>query len=141
MEHTENTEHKFCLEVAEKEFDRFTEAMDLDVDCEKMDEDDLKGFQSQKNIILLAIQKGDLSINENGEPVFTPTRSNEGKPITFYEPTGATVMAMDKKKKSQEIAKQFAMMAEMTQTSPSTFSKMKYVDLKVCTAITVLFMG
>ena len=39
---------KVAEEVAEQEFNRFVEAMDLDVNLADMDEDDKKGFEQQK---------------------------------------------------------------------------------------------
>lgn len=128
-------------EVAEIEFSRFVDLMDLDIDPADMDEEDKKGFDQQYRRIIQAIQTGALIVNDNGEPIFTPQRSEESKPITFHEPTGASLMAMDRKKKSEDIAKLYATMADMTKTHISTFSKMKMSDLKVCMAVTTLFLG
>lgn len=132
---------KVAKEVAEQEFCRFVEAMDLDVDTSTMDEDDKKGFTQQKDRIVLSVQNGSLLVNDSGEPVFTPQRTNDAEAITFYEPTGASLMAMDRKKKTEDIGKLYAAMGEITKTHASTFSKMKMADLKVCMAITTLFLG
>lgn len=130
---------KVDRETAELEFERFVEAMDLDLDPAEMDEEDRKGLDIQKGKILSAIMAGSLVINEDGEPVFTP--AVEGDQIKFPEPTGAAFMAMDRKKKTEDMGKLFAMMAAITGTHASTFAKMKNRDLKVCIAITTLFMG
>ncbi len=92
-------EEKLSLEVAENEFNRFVEKMDLDVDVSKMDTEDLTGFNKQKGRILRALQRGALVINENGEAVYTPyhERSGHKEAITFHERTGASLMAMDGK--------------------------------------------
>jgi hypothetical protein len=132
---------KIAKEVAEVEFLRFADCMDLDIDLASMDEDDKKEFEKQKDRIISSIQNGNLVINENGEPVFTPKRSGESKPITFFEPSGATLMAMDRKKKAEDIGKMYALMGDMTKTDSSTFSKMKMGDLKICLAITTIFLG
>lgn len=132
---------KIVKEVAEQEFDRFAEMMDLDFDESSMDEEDLKSFQQQKRRLVLAIQSGSLVIDEKGQPVFTPQRSDNLDPITFYEPTGASLTATDKRKKGEEMAKMFALMASATRTAPVTFSKMKMADFKVCQAIINLFFG
>ena len=61
--------------------------------------------------------------------------------ITFHEPTGTSLIAMDRKKKSEDIGKLYATMGDITKTHASVFSKMKMPDLKVCMAITTLFLG
>ena len=132
---------KVALEVAEQEFGRFVELMDLDVDTSEMDAEDKKGFEQQKDRVVSAIQSGALTIGDGGEPTYTPQRSKGVDPITFYEPTGATLMAMDRKKKTEDIGKLYASMGDMTKTHAGVFSKMKMADLKVCMAITTLFLG
>ena len=132
---------KIVKEVAEQEFNRFVESMDLDVDPADMDEDDRKGFTQQKDRVISAIQLGSLVIKDSGEPVFTPQRTNDADAITFHEPTGASLMAMDRKKKTEDIGKLYAAMGDITKTHANVFSKMKMADLKVCMAITTLFLG
>ena len=132
---------KIAKEVAEQEFNRFVESMDLDVDPADMDEDDRKGFNQQKDRVITAIQSGALVIKDSGEPVFTPQRTNDADAITFHEPTGASLMAMDRKKKTEDIGKLYAAMGDITKTHANVFSKMKMADLKVCMAITTLFLG
>lgn len=132
---------KIAKEVAEQEFNRFVDSMDLDVDPADMDEDDRKGFNQQKDRVIAAIQSGALVIKDSGEPVFTPQRTNDADAITFHEPTGASLMAMDRKKKTEDIGKLYAAMGDITKTHANVFSKMKMADLKVCMAITTLFLG
>lgn len=135
-------ENKISPEMAEQEFNRFGEAMDLDFDVSVMDEDDAKGFEQAKRRIVKAITSGAMVINEDGSPVYTPQRvQGDVNPITFYEPTGATYMAMDRKKKTEDMGKMMALMADYTQTSSGLFSKMKNADFKVCLAVTTLFLG
>ena len=132
-------ENKITLEFAELEFQRFAECMDLDVDTSYMDAEDLTAFNKQKRKILNAICNGSLVINDNGEAIYTPRKSSIDA-ITFHERTGASVMAMDGKKKNHNIAQTYAVMAEMTKTHPSTFAKMRGIDIKVCEAIFSLLM-
>lgn len=132
---------KVAKEVAEQEFKRFVDCMQLDVDPVDMDDDDRKGFDMQKRRIMTAIENGSLTINDNGEPTFTPQRTENAEPITFYEPTGASLMAMDRRKKNEDVGKMYAIMGDITKTHANTFSKMKMADLKVCQAITTLFLG
>ena len=123
-------------EVAEQEFSRMVELMDIDTNLE--DEDDRKGFEETKTKIVKAISKGRLVINENGEPIFTP---KNGSAITFREPTGASLMAMDRRKKTEDIAKMYSVLGDVTKMPVKTFSSMPYSDLKICIAIITLFLG
>ena len=137
-----NDNNKIALDVAENEFNRFTEAMDLDVNTEGMSADEKRDFTIQRDRILRVIQSGALVINDNGEPVYTPQRSGgEVNPITFHEPTGASYLAMDRKKIGEDMAKLFSTMADVTGTSSGLFGKMKNSDLKVCMAIITLFLA
>ena len=131
---------KVALEVAEKEFDRFTNDMDLDVDEKFMDEEDLAAFNKQKRRIITAICNGSLVINDNGEAVYTPQKSGDIEPLVFRERTGASVMAMDNKKKNHDVAKTYAVMGDITKVHQNTFAKMKGIDIKICEAIFALLM-
>lgn len=128
-------------EVAETEFNRFVDSMNLDVNLENMNDDDRQGFHKQHKIIIDSIRRKDATINDNGEPTFTPTRTENSSMITFHEPTGASFMAMDSKRTDAHMSKIFAVMADMTKTDIGYFSKMKNADLKVCIAFATLFLG
>jgi hypothetical protein len=138
----EAKEEKIAKEVAEQEFDRFVEAMDLDLDTADMDAEDLTAFNKQKSRIVGAIQRGSLVINENGEAVYTPWRpgSKHKEAITFHERTGASLMAMDGKKKNHDVAKTYAVMADMCKVHPNVFAGLVGSDVKVCEALFALLM-
>jgi hypothetical protein len=127
-----------AAEVAEDEFARFVETMDLDVDPAGWDDEDKKSFVDAKRKIINAMMRGQLVIDDKGQPVFTPV---SGEPITFYEPKGSTFMAMDQKKKGHDTAKMFVMMADMTRQNAGRFSSMAGRDIKVCMAIMGLFLA
>lgn len=127
-------------EVALLEFDRFAEAMDLDLSTTHMDVEDLTAFDKQKRRIIKALCNGSLIINDDGEAVFTPQKTKDDKVLTFHERTGASLMAMDGKKKNHNAAMTYAVMADMTRDHISTFSKLKGNDIKVCEAIFALLM-
>lgn len=129
-----------ALEVAEAELNRFADLMDLDFDTSVMDEEDSKEFTSHKERLIKALCAGNLTINDDGEPTYTCKRGDK-RSLTFKEPTGAALMAMDKRKHGEQTAKTYAMMAEITGQEPKAFATMKMVDLKVCSSITMLFMG
>jgi len=123
------------------DFDRFTDLMDLDVDVSEMDQDDIKNFEEMKGHIIKSMMRGNLIIDEKGQPVFTPTGMGDENALTFHEPTGATLMSMDRRKSGQDVGKMLVVMTEMTRSSDGTFSTMKNRDFKVCSAIVAVFLG
>ncbi len=128
-------------EFADQEFDRFCQLMDLDVDAASMNEEDRIGFDKQRGIILRVLVSGELTIDDDGQPNYLPRLEDDPKPIVFREPTGATYMAMDRRKKQESIAKSNAMLAEMTGEPAHRFAKMKNRDYKVVMAILTLFLA
>lgn len=131
---------KVDQEMAEAEFMRFIDAMDLELD-ESADAEDRSDFIALKNKLVKAISKGSLIIDESGQPVYTPERTEDVKPLTFYEPTGANLVAMDKRKPGEDISKFNAVMAEMCKVHPKVFSKLKFKDYKLCQSIVTLFLA
>jgi len=131
-----------AAEVAEQDFERFADAMDLDLDETKMSEEDLSSFRPQKERLLRAISNGHLIFNDEGEPIYTPYRkaSKSKEPITFHERTGADLMALDSGKKGQDVKKMMNMMASMCRTHPKTFAGLAGEDIKVCEALFTLLM-
>lgn len=136
-------ESKISFELAEHEFEKFAEAMDLDVDPVGMSDEDKVGLLEAKRVFVKAVQSGALIVDDEGQPVFTPQRpgSKVKDPITFYEPTGATLMEIDKAKSGADVSKTFKVLGNLTKTSTARFSGLMYSDLKVCTALMGLFMG
>jgi hypothetical protein len=138
----EDVEPKVNIDMANAEFNRFTEAMDLDLDTDDMDEEDLTQFTKQKKKIINALMDGSLIINNNGEAVYTPRnpKSKREEPITFNERSGVSVMAMDGKKKNYDVRKTYAIMAEMCKVHQSVFANLVGIDIKTCEAIFSLLM-
>lgn len=132
---------KVAREVAEQEFDRFVDSNCLLLETPNMDKEDRDAVQEHRERIVVAIMAGSMVINDDGEPVFTPQRTKDAESLTFHEPTGASLMAMDRKKKNEDVGKLYATMGDMTRTDAKTFSAMKMADLKVCLAVTTLFLG
>lgn len=125
------------LETAQDEFERWAEGNDLDLDTTGLDDNDRADMDRNRTLITKAIAKGKLVISDDCNAVFSPKIGGE---ITFYPPTGAAYIAMDKKKKSSDFGKIFASMAEVTRTNAVLFSKMHTQDLKVCIAIWSYFL-
>lgn len=135
-------DNKISKDMAELDFNKFTEKMDLDVNTEGMSVDDKRDFTVQKDRLVRCIMEGSLVIDEEGQPIYTPQRAGvDVNSITFYEPTGASYIAMDRKKAGEDMGKMFATMADITKTSSGLFAKMKNTDLKVCIAMTLLFLA
>lgn len=133
---------QIALEVAEQEFERFADSMDLDLNTSKMDAEDLGTFTKTKDRMLRAMQRGALVINDNGEAVYTPQRpgSKHKDAITFHERTGASLMAMDGKKKGHDVAKTYAILADMCRVHPNVFAGLAGQDIKVCEGLFALLM-
>jgi hypothetical protein len=136
------TEMKVAQEVAEAEFVRFLDAMDIDADMKALDEDDRGAFEKHKRNVVHAIIRGDLVVNDKGEPVYTPRVAiKDIDSLTFHEPTGATLRAADGKKQGDDNARVHAIMGAMTRKPPVVFANMSVRDLKVCSSIVTLFLG
>lgn len=132
--------NRISQDVAEAEFDRFIGAMDLDVDAKGMDDEDKKSYEVARRKILNAMLAGHLVIDPEGQPVYMPRKGNV-TPIVFHEPTGASLMAMDQRKKHHDIGKMYALMADMTKQPAARFAGMHNRDLQICLAVTGLFLG
>lgn len=135
-------ENKVARDMAEQEFDRFVDSMDLDLDTAGLDVEDLTAFTKQKNRIIRQVERGALVINDNGEAVYTPQNkgSKHTDAITFHERTGASLMAMDGKKKGHDVAKTYAVLADMCKVHANVFAGLVGTDVKVCEALFALLM-
>ncbi len=133
---------KISADFADQEFDRFVDAMDLDLDTNDMDSEDVTAFSRQKRKIIRAVRAGDLVFNDNGEAVYTPVnpRTAHREAITFHERSGASLMAMDGKKKNHDVAKTYAVLGDMCKVHPNVFAGMVGQDVKVCEALFALLM-
>lgn len=131
---------KVSHEMAVQEFERFADCMDICRDPQYMNSESAEDFEDLKSKIVYEIERGNLVINDNGEPVYTP-KLDPRDPITFSEPTGASFLAIDSKKKGQDMGKVFAMLADFTKQTPARFASMKARDLKPCQAIMQLFLA
>jgi len=134
------SENLISSDMAESEFNRFTDAMDLDVDTSCMDIEDKTTFEKQKRRLIKALQNGSLVINDNGEPVYTPQKSTPNEPLVFHEQTGAALMSMDRLKKNHDVAKTYAVMGNICKVPQDVFAKMKGIDIKICMIIFSLLM-
>lgn len=134
---------KIDIETAEVEFQRFVDAMHLDVDTESMDADDAKSFRPLKKKIIKALCNGSLVINEQGEPIYTPVNSDNNEPIQFYKMDGSQLMTPSSNGSDQnQMKKLFSIMQSITKKPTGYFSKLAVnPDVKICMAITTLFLA
>lgn len=137
-----NEKNTVSRDAAEKYFEDWGLAMDLDFDTSQMDTEDATSFYKIKRRIVNAIMRGSLQFNDDGEAVYTAVnkKSRHKDPVTFHERTGAAIMAMDKGKKNHDVAKTYAVMGDMCKVHPSVFAGMVGIDGKVCEAIFLLLM-
>lgn len=136
-----STKSKVGPAPAELEFNRFVEAMNLDVEDEYLNDEDKAGLTLNRRRMIRAIEAGSLVIDGDGTPIYTPQRSDNTEPILFHEPTGASLMAMDRKKTGADVGKMFSIMADFTRTEPGRFAGLKTSDLNICMAIATLYLG
>ena len=129
-------------EVAKAELERFCEAMDLDLDTSRLNEEAINNLEDAKHQFVRAVMNGSLVVEDDGVPVFTPRKMKDAQPIRFPEPTGAVKMEIDRiSGRYKAVTKTYALMEALTGQSKGFFSKMLNRDLKVCEAITNLFLG
>lgn len=128
---------------SDADFNRWAEAMGLarKLDVSRMNDDDRKSFEESKDVILEALHRGALIVNEAGEFVFTPQVGENRTPITFPEPDGAALMAMDRAKADQGVTRTFIVLAQVTGQNSARFAAMKNRDNLVCRTILSLFLG
>jgi hypothetical protein len=127
-------------QTAENEFDRWCEAMRIDMDMDGLDANDARDKALDKRTFVKAMMEGRLIVDEEGRAVFTP-EGDDAKPLTFYKAKGSALAAMDKAKKTEDIGKIYKSMGEMTRTGAVNFSKMDVADTKICMAIATLFLA
>lgn len=130
-------------EVAEGDFEKWLTEMGLSDKCDpaRLNDEDKRSLAATKEVLIAAMMNGSLVVDDAGCFVFTPVKSVDLTPITFYEPTGASYMAMDQAKRGQDVQKTVKFLADMTKQSPTRFAKMVNRDLAVCSAISAIFLA
>lgn len=130
---------KVAAEVADDEFARWCDAMDLDVDPLGMDGEDKASFAQAKRRIVEQIIAGRARVDEDGQLTYDP--KSGGDTLVFQEPDGAILMEMDKKKRDHDVRKMYAVAAGITKQQISRFARMKQRDLRFVSATVALFLG
>lgn len=136
-ENEKEKEVKVTAEVAETDFERFCETNGIEVDVDSLNEEDLASYNKQKSYIVKAIMKGNLVIDEDDRAVFDYGKGT----LVFEEPDGDAFTAMDRAKKNEDMKALNLSMAAITGEDAKLFTRMKMRHVKVCMAITSLFLG
>jgi len=138
-------EDRIGPDVAESEFQRWVDAMYLTqkLDPTRLDAEERKNLAQQKNVILDALVRGDLVVNEDGCFVFTPSGEKESRgAITIPEPTWDHLRTgTDGKGENAGQGKMMGMFSKVTQIPEERLKKLKLRDVAVCQAVMALFLG
>jgi len=130
-----------CPEVAEQEFTRFCDRMDLEVKPENFDAAGLKVFNELKGTVLEAIRFGDVEINEKGCPAVRPSSTGITQPIVFQEWSYGAAEEADKYSKEGAFKKNRVMLSQLTGCEPYVFLKLNKRDTYNLTAILGIMQG
>lgn len=130
------------IQTATEEFNRFCEDWEIDFDESGMNAEEKVDFQSIKNKILKAIQKGRLAF-DNGVLIYTISRTEKfiGQQVHIRRPQGAAYMEMDRYKDQEGVHKIYAVLGAMTGKEPSFFANMDGIDIKPFQSIVSLFLA
>lgn len=129
-------------ESAEQELEKFCEMMDIDIDLGNLDQEEIDAFNNIKRTLVKSIRMGNLTFTDDWLPVFHYTdKSGDNYDVKFKEPTGGMIQAMDKHKKNHDIAKTYAVLAEMTGRHQKFFAMMPLRQLKIPQSVMMLFLG
>jgi hypothetical protein len=129
-------------EVAEAEFERFTQYWDIHTDSEAMTVESREDFDIKRANIIRLIRSGDVTIDEKGKLTYRLIFSEIAVPeLCFAVPTGAAYVSFDRYKDRQNMAKTFEMLGAMTGQPPKTFSNLDGRDVKFCMGMLALFMA
>lgn len=127
-------------DVAVAEFERMCKSRRVDIDESGMSADDLESFEDVKSKIVGAIKRGEITVDDDGTPTFTPPVPG-AKGLTFYKATGATFMASDDAKENDKVKKTVAMLTEVTRSAKGDIAKLEAPDFKICQALLQLFLA
>lgn len=131
-------EPKVAAELCKQEFERLCTMRRIEMDPENMSKFEATVFESRKATILRAMGRGELVVDKDGNPVFTPPG---GKPITFHRATGATLMEQDGFGPNHDIARVTAVATELTKSTPGDLSKLDIGDFTLVGELTNFLLG
>lgn len=128
---------KVALAVCESEFEKMCAARRVSTSLEGLNKKELASFAEIKKSLLGAMSRGELVLRD-GNPVYTPPG---GKPITFYKPTGATLMAGDGYAENANVERLVAIATELTKSPPGTLAALELEEFRIVSDLTNLFLA
>lgn len=131
---------KIAKDVAEKEFLRWAEYIDLDMDTSEMDVEDKTDFNKLKGRIVRAILSGKLTVSEDGAEITHQLILGKDTELTYAMPKGSGLLQMDQHKSTQMVGKTYAYMGAMSGRPHGYFANMDGRDVKIAIAVATLFM-
>jgi hypothetical protein len=128
-------------EVAEEEFKRMCDKLDLDL--EEMSADDLATLAERKVSIVKAICAGRVTIGEDGMPTVTLVYPvDKITSVTFTRPTGGNIIAVGDTKATNQVTKTHALLSDLTGQPKALFQKMELrPDFRLCDKIAGVFLA
>ncbi len=130
-----------AAEVAEDEFVRFCETIDLEID--DLDDEDAKKFKGLKNTVIKAMMVGRVTISDEGLPtVSLKYPVGEFSSVTFKLPTGERFVAAGDTKSTNSVTQGWKILSDFTGVPSPIFGKMRRKpDLQTLDAVGALFLG
>lgn len=126
---------KVSFEVAEAEYQRVVDALDLERDPASETKEETARIEETKAAICRAICDGTFEVDDKGRIV----AFLGGETITFNHPTGSTFMAIDKR--TGDIARGVAVLQDISRKSDGFFAKLPMREFKLCLKVVALFLG
>lgn len=124
-------------DTAQADFERWVDAMGLDLEVDaSFDAEDKKNLSQCKATVLKALGRGVLFVDQCGQMCL----KTSSQTFTFRPPTGATMMATDRKGKDAEVLKTMTVLGELTGVHPKVFAAMPWNEVKVASAVMNLFL-
>lgn len=128
-------DNKIAPEMAEAEFDRMCEMLDIDVSTDG--EDDEKSLAATRQTIVKAIQTGAMTIGDDGLPTLT---TKAGAAIAFTMPTGATLLEGDKAPEGHGTRRTYLLIGALTRGKFAP-SKCTIKETTILTQVMSLFLA
>lgn len=133
---------KVCNDKAEAEFARFTTALRAKVNTSRMSDQQRRDFENNREVVLDALKDGSLTVDDAGQPSYTPSCTYPNGPIVFRKPTGKTLIAANGLSSETEgIAMSFKMLAQITQQNRADLETLELSDLAVPLAMLAILLG
>ena len=136
------SEPKISESVAESEFERWADAVDIEYNEKVFDETSKNEYQKNKLILVKEIQRGSLAISDEGEATYTPwkKRTKDKTPMTFREKEAEDLRIADRKGMG-DVTLTLNLIARLTGRPFESISGLSGRDLTVAQTIFSFLVG